>query len=96
MSTIESVLDWHHSNLRRGAAAAEGEKLLFASLAKIESIWLKGNGHFLLGSSQYVVDSLSSHLTVRPMPHQQQSHTFSSQEAHLSKKEKNKNKNKKN
>ncbi|CAL5441337.1 unnamed protein product [Camellia sinensis] len=43
-SKIESVLDWHHSNLRRGAAAAEGEKLLFASLAKIESIWLKGNG----------------------------------------------------
>ncbi|CAL5350762.1 unnamed protein product [Camellia sinensis] len=27
-----------------------------------------------------VVDSLSSHPTIRPMPHQQQSHTFSSQE----------------
>ncbi|XP_028053128.1 uncharacterized protein LOC114257556 [Camellia sinensis] len=39
-----------------------------------------------------VVDSLSSHPIVRPMPHQQQSHTFSSQEVHLSKKEKNKKK----
>ncbi|GMP23814.1 hypothetical protein CsSME_00001284 [Camellia sinensis var. sinensis] len=27
-----------------------------------------------------VVDSLGSHPTIRPMPHQQQSHTFSSQE----------------
>ncbi|CAL5359533.1 unnamed protein product [Camellia sinensis] len=26
-SKIESVLDWHHSNLRRGTAAAEGEWL---------------------------------------------------------------------
>ncbi|KAL7183005.1 hypothetical protein ACSBR1_041653 [Camellia fascicularis] len=78
-SKIESVLDWHHSNLRRGAviyvlnttlapvlglqlnpqAAAEGEKLLLASLAKIESIWLKGNGRFLLGSSQPSVADLS-------------------------------------
>ncbi|KAF5938620.1 hypothetical protein HYC85_022879 [Camellia sinensis] len=78
-SKIESVLDWHHSNLRRGAAtyvlnttlapalglqlnpqaAAEGEKLLFASLAKIESVWLKGNGRFLLGSSQPSVADLS-------------------------------------
>ncbi|KAF8380259.1 hypothetical protein HHK36_027743 [Tetracentron sinense] len=77
---IHSVLDWHHSNLRRGAvdaaslssatfvlntvlalalglrlnprATAEAEKLLTSSLSKIESIWLKGNGKFLLGSLQ--------------------------------------------
>ncbi|KAL7251019.1 hypothetical protein ACSBR1_012942 [Camellia fascicularis] len=41
---------------------------------------------------QQVVDSLSSHPTVRPMSHQQQSHAFSSQEVHLSKKEKKKKK----
>ncbi|KAL7191851.1 hypothetical protein ACSBR2_023847 [Camellia fascicularis] len=40
---------------------------------------------------QQVMDSLSSHPTIRPMSHQQQSHAFSSQEVHLSKKEKNKN-----
>ncbi|KAL7228338.1 hypothetical protein ACSBR2_007120 [Camellia fascicularis] len=40
-----------------------------------------------------VVNSLSSHPTIRPMPHQQQSHTFSSQEVHISKKEKKKKKN---
>ncbi|XP_073134815.1 glutathione S-transferase T1-like [Henckelia pumila] len=76
---IHSVLDWHHSNLRRGAvtyvlnstlapelglplnpnAAAEAEKLLSASLAKIESVWLKGNGRFLLGSSQPSIADLS-------------------------------------
>ncbi|CAL5355162.1 unnamed protein product [Camellia sinensis] len=44
---------------------------------------------------QQVVDSLSSHPTVRPMSHQQQSHAFSSQEVHLSKKEKKKKKKKK-
>ncbi|XP_019195780.1 PREDICTED: glutathione S-transferase T1-like [Ipomoea nil] len=69
---IDSVLDWHHSNLRRGSAryvfnstlatafglplnpeaAAEAEKLLLASLDKIESFWLQRNGRFLLGSSQ--------------------------------------------
>ncbi|XP_020552883.1 glutathione S-transferase T1-like isoform X2 [Sesamum indicum] len=69
---IHSVLDWHHSNLRRGSlgyhfntgialafglpldpkAAAEGEKLLSASLATIESLWLEGDGPFLLGNSQ--------------------------------------------
>ncbi|XP_059639983.1 glutathione S-transferase T1-like [Cornus florida] len=76
---INSVLDWHHSNLRRGAvslvqntvlgpalglrtspqAAAEGEKILSASLAKIESFWLKGNGRFLLGSFQPSIADLS-------------------------------------
>ncbi|XP_028059015.1 uncharacterized protein LOC114262804 isoform X1 [Camellia sinensis] len=45
---------------------------------------------------QQVVDSLSSHPTVRPMSHQQQSHAFSSQEVHLSKKEKKNKKKKKN
>ena len=33
-------------------AAAEAEKLLPASLAKIESFWLKGDGPFLLGNSE--------------------------------------------
>ncbi|KAI8546342.1 hypothetical protein RHMOL_Rhmol07G0109400 [Rhododendron molle] len=122
---IESVLDWHHSNLRRGAgginlfiiiginsearllpkpdvigsllmwmtltwslsflidlvfsaayvlhstlapalglkknpqAAAEGEKILSASLEQIESIWLKGNGRFLLGSFKPSIADLS-------------------------------------
>lgn len=76
---IHSVMDWHHSNLRRGAAtyvlnsvlapalgrplnpkaAAEAEKLLSSSLSKIESIWLKGNGKFLLGSNQPSIGDLS-------------------------------------
>ncbi|CAA3025307.1 glutathione S-transferase T1 [Olea europaea subsp. europaea] len=76
---IHSVLDWHHSNLRHGAAtyvlnstlgpalgrplnpkaAAEGEKILSESLAKIESVWLKGNGRFLLGSLQPSIADLS-------------------------------------
>ncbi|EYU38357.1 hypothetical protein ABFS82_05G102200 [Erythranthe guttata] len=76
---IHSVLDWHHSNLRRGAAsyvlnstlapalglplnpeaAAEGEKLLSASLMKIETVWLKGKGRFLLGSFQPSIADLS-------------------------------------
>lgn len=76
---INSVLDWHHSNLRRGAvgylfnttfapvfglplnsqAAAEDEKLLSASLAKIESFWLQGNGSFLLGNTEPSIADLS-------------------------------------
>ncbi|RAL44381.1 hypothetical protein DM860_011658 [Cuscuta australis] len=76
---IDSVLDWHHSNLRRGAvgyifnttfapvfglplnlqAAAEGEKLLSASLEKIESFWLQGNGSFLLGNTEPSIADLS-------------------------------------
>lgn len=76
---IHSVLDWHHSNLRQGAArlvlnavlapvfglplnpqaAAEAEKLLSLSLSKIESIWLKGNGRFLLGGFQPSIADLS-------------------------------------
>ncbi|XP_043717299.1 glutathione S-transferase T1-like isoform X2 [Telopea speciosissima] len=76
---INSVLDWHHSNLRHGAAtlvfstalapalglplnpqaAAEAEKTLTSSLSKIESIWLKKNGKFLLGSSQPSIADLS-------------------------------------
>ncbi|XP_077223293.1 glutathione S-transferase THETA 1 [Tasmannia lanceolata] len=76
---INSVLDWHHSNLRRGSAsfvlntvlapalglplnpqaAAEAEKVLTSSLSKIESIWLKGNGKFLLGSHQPSIADLS-------------------------------------
>ncbi|XP_057775768.1 glutathione S-transferase T1 [Salvia miltiorrhiza] len=76
---VHSVLDWHHSNLRSGAAgyvlnstlgpalglplnpeaAAQSEKLLLASLRKIESFWLKGRGRFLLGSSQPSIADLS-------------------------------------
>ncbi|KAJ9147910.1 hypothetical protein P3X46_030024 [Hevea brasiliensis] len=76
---IESVLDWHHSNLRQGAvtyvvntvlppalglplnpqAAAEGEKVLFSSLSKVESFWLKGSGLFLLGGNQPSIADLS-------------------------------------
>ncbi|KAL3645699.1 Glutathione S-transferase theta-1 [Castilleja foliolosa] len=76
---IQSVLDWHHLNLRLGAAkyvfnstlapafglplsqekAGESEKILSASLKKIESVWLKGNGRFLLGSSQPSIADLS-------------------------------------
>jgi glutathione S-transferase len=69
---LHSVLDWHHSNLRCGAAeyvfnttlapvfglpvnpnaAAKAEKILTASLSKIESFWLKESGSFLLGANQ--------------------------------------------
>ncbi|KAK9716559.1 hypothetical protein RND81_06G241800 [Saponaria officinalis] len=76
---IHSVLDWHHSNLRRGSmtyvfntvlaaafgrpsnpqAAKEGEKILISSLAKIETVWLKGSGKFLLGSYQPSIADLS-------------------------------------
>ncbi|XP_019171132.1 PREDICTED: glutathione S-transferase T1-like isoform X2 [Ipomoea nil] len=76
---VDSVLDWHHSNLRRGSvgyllngtfapalglplnsqAAAEGEKLLSASLNKIDSFWLQGNGKFLLGNTQPSIADLS-------------------------------------
>uniref|UniRef100_A0A2P2JMZ7 glutathione transferase n=1 Tax=Rhizophora mucronata TaxID=61149 RepID=A0A2P2JMZ7_RHIMU len=76
---IHSVLDWHHSNLRRGSvglvlnrklgpalgltlnpqAAAEAEKLLSSSLSKIESVWLKGSGKFLLGSNQPSIADIS-------------------------------------
>ncbi|KAA0044835.1 hypothetical protein IC582_016983 [Cucumis melo] len=76
---IHSVLDWHHSNLRSGAAplifntvlaplfgrplnpqvAAEAEKILFKSLSKIESFWLKGNGKFLLGGFKPSIADLS-------------------------------------
>ncbi|KAJ4965228.1 hypothetical protein NE237_017077 [Protea cynaroides] len=75
---IDSVLDWHHLNLRRGAttyvqstvlgpalgrlnpqAASEAEKILTASLSDIETIWLKRNGKYLLGSSQPSIADLS-------------------------------------
>ncbi|OIT36614.1 PREDICTED: glutathione S-transferase T1-like [Nicotiana attenuata] len=76
---IESVLDWHHSNLRRGSvgyvlnstlapalglplnpqAAAEGEKVLSASLAKIDTYWLQKDGSFLLGNSQPSIADLN-------------------------------------
>ncbi|KAL7167515.1 hypothetical protein ACSBR2_038056 [Camellia fascicularis] len=76
---IDSVLDWHHSNLRRGAVtflqntafapvlgiqpnphvAAEAEKILSASLEKIETFWLKENEQFLLGNTQPSIADLS-------------------------------------
>ncbi|WOL07178.1 glutathione S-transferase T1-like [Canna indica] len=80
---IHSILDWHHSNLRRGAmpfvinsalgpaagpvlggplnpqAANEVEKILRASLSKIESLWLKGNAKFLLGNFKPSIADLS-------------------------------------
>ncbi|URE04739.1 Glutathione S-transferase [Musa troglodytarum] len=76
---IQSILDWHHSNLRRGAstfvlnralgpglglplnpqAANEAEKILRASLSKIESLWLKGNAKFLSGNFQPSIADLS-------------------------------------
>ncbi|KAG5593183.1 hypothetical protein H5410_043697, partial [Solanum commersonii] len=74
---VESVLDWHHSNLHRAGytfssvlapafglalnpkAAAKYEKVLLASLAKIESFWLQREGRFLLGSGQPSIADLS-------------------------------------
>ncbi|KAK1374803.1 Glutathione S-transferase [Heracleum sosnowskyi] len=76
---IDSVLHWHHSSLRSGAApyvfnaklaplfglrvnphvAVQAKTLLIDSLAKIETIWLKGKGRFLLGSSQPSIADLS-------------------------------------
>ncbi|PHT39721.1 Glutathione S-transferase T3 [Capsicum baccatum] len=64
---VDSVLDWHHSNLRRGAvglplnpkAIAEDEKVLSTSLEKIESFWLQENGPYLLGSDQPSIEDLS-------------------------------------
>ncbi|GFP85128.1 glutathione s-transferase t1 [Phtheirospermum japonicum] len=76
---IHSVLDWHHSNLRRGSveylfntgiaiafglpidpkAADEGEKLLLASLAMIDSYWLQEDGPFLLGNSKPSIADLA-------------------------------------
>uniref|UniRef100_A0A1U7WJH3 Glutathione S-transferase T1-like n=1 Tax=Nicotiana sylvestris TaxID=4096 RepID=A0A1U7WJH3_NICSY len=40
-------------------AAAEAEKVLLASLAKIESVWLQKKGRFLLGSGQPSIADLS-------------------------------------
>ncbi|XP_057797992.1 glutathione S-transferase T1-like [Salvia miltiorrhiza] len=75
---VHAVLDWHHSNLRRGSvgfifnntislafgipadseAAAKGEKLLSACLARIESFWLQ-DGPFLLGNSKPTLADLA-------------------------------------
>ncbi|WMV43877.1 hypothetical protein MTR67_037262 [Solanum verrucosum] len=40
-------------------AAARSEKILIASLAKIESVWLQKKGRFLLGSGQPSIADLS-------------------------------------
>ncbi|KAK4389297.1 Glutathione S-transferase T1 [Sesamum angolense] len=55
---IHSVLDWHHTNLRRGSAA-EGENLMSASLATLESFWLEGDAPFLLGNSKPSIADLA-------------------------------------
>lgn len=39
--------------------AAESEKVLSASLKKIESVWLKGSGRFLVGSTQPSIADIS-------------------------------------
>lgn len=41
------------------AAAAEAEKLLSASLAKIDSLWLKENRRFILGTLRPSIADLS-------------------------------------
>lgn len=75
---IDSVLDWHHSHLRRAAtyvfnlvlapafglpknfeAAAESEKIMIASLATLDSFWLKESGPFLLGNTQPSIADIS-------------------------------------
>ncbi|XP_047939928.1 glutathione S-transferase T1-like [Salvia hispanica] len=76
---VHAVLDWHHTNLRRGSigfifnntvclafgipvnpvAAAKGEKLLSASLARIESFWLQEDGPFLLGNAKPTIADLA-------------------------------------
>ncbi|KAJ4778550.1 Glutathione S-transferase [Rhynchospora pubera] len=64
---IDVILDWHHSNLRRGALGAppnaeiaqKGKKILCSSLAKIENLWLKDGLKFLLGKSQPSIADLS-------------------------------------
>jgi glutathione S-transferase len=76
---IDSILDWHHTNLRRGAAtlimntalapflgltpspeaAKQAENLLVQSLERIESVWLKGDTKYLLGSPQPSIADLS-------------------------------------
>ena len=40
-------------------AAAKAEEVLDASLSKIESVWLRGSGKFLLGSNQPSIADLS-------------------------------------
>lgn len=75
---IDSVLDWHHLNLRLGTVTlvqstalapalgrqhnpfviAEAEKILCASLDKLQTVWLKGDSQFLLGNSQLSIADL--------------------------------------
>lgn len=40
-------------------AAAEAEKILISSLTKIENIWLKGDGKYLLGGLRPSIADLS-------------------------------------
>ncbi|XP_041998490.1 glutathione S-transferase T1-like [Salvia splendens] len=56
---VHAVLDWHHTNLRRGSTAAKGEKLISASLARIESFWLQEDGPFLLGNAKPTIADLA-------------------------------------
>ncbi|KAI3997534.1 hypothetical protein MKX01_040703 [Papaver californicum] len=43
-------------------AAAEAEKILTSSLAKLESVWLNGRGKFLLASFQPSITVLQTYL----------------------------------
>lgn len=40
-------------------AAAKAEKIVVSSLSKLETVWLRGNGKFLLGSSRPSIADLS-------------------------------------
>ena len=55
-STVGPLLAGLPPNLE---AAAEARKVLLASLPMVESFWLKGDGHFLLGRSQPSIADLS-------------------------------------
>lgn len=76
---VHMVLDWHHTNLRRGSlgyifnslvalaiglpldlpAAAEGEKLMSASLTTIAKYWLEEDKPFLHGNSEPSIADLA-------------------------------------
>ncbi|KAL3331324.1 hypothetical protein AABB24_034913 [Solanum stoloniferum] len=48
-------------------AASRSEKILIASLAKIESVWLQKKGRFLLGSGQPSIADLSLACEIMPL-----------------------------
>ncbi|GAB4834401.1 Glutathione S-transferase theta-1 [Ancistrocladus abbreviatus] len=56
---INSVLAPRYGLSLNPQTAAECDKILVASLSKIESFWLQGNGKFLLGNDQPSIADLS-------------------------------------